>query len=463
MNPRAIISRQYCSLILLLLLLSGCATKSLFSPYPRQAALLRQGLATASTTAAMARLAQEEEDGDNLLSRLEQGRIKQLAGDYQASSADFRAATSRFDELDMAATIRGSRLAGLGAALLVNDNALPYEGHGFERIFSHHFQAYNFLGQNDPQGAAVELRKARLEQRVLLEQHEREVAAAHARAESEQINIDSVAHNFAGLDTIAGQVKNSLQNGYTFYTSAAFWEAQGDFNAAMVDYKLAYEVNQGSQMLAADMARLAWKMGERNQEATFTRREANEGVLVILFEEGFVPARQEVKIPVPTLTGALITMAFPIYNAHNWPQGRQLTALDQNGRALAISEELVDVGVLAVKAFKEELAPLIVRQTLRAMAKYEMQRQANREAGPLGLFGAMIYTIASENADLRNWLTLPRSGQGARVYLAAGTQEITLQSGPNQIRIALTVRPGRTTLLRVVDLGPRLLVQKFPL
>ena len=54
-------------------------------------------------------------------------------------------------------------LSGTGAAgssLLTNDNAIPYKGSGYERVMVHEFQAFNYLGLGDAQGATVELRRA---------------------------------------------------------------------------------------------------------------------------------------------------------------------------------------------------------------------------------------------------------------------------------------------------------------
>ncbi len=450
-------------LFCLLLLLGGCASSSLFSSYPKQASEFKQAIATDQTGKVLDNLAEKETNADSLLYMMERGRISQLDNLYQESNDDFLLVIDAFEQQDLAAQIQGSKFAAQGASLLTNDNAIPYDGSGYERIFTHHFQAYNYLGRQDIEGAGVELRKARLEQRILLEQHEKEIAAAHEKANAENIDVDSIATNFTGMDTIAGQVKNSFQNGYTFYTSAAFWEAMGELNDALVDYKKAYEVNPSSSMLPSDIARVSSKLGERNQEVDFHQGTDDEGVVVILYEEGFVPAKQQIKFPAPTFDGGLISIAFPYYNTNNWPGSRSLTVVDSTGQEVAHTEEVVNVSTLAVKAFKEDLSGLIVRQVLRGLTKYELQRQAEKEGGYLGQIGASIYNIVSESADMRSWLTLPNSGQGARFYLPKGTQKISLQSGSMRQDITLEIKPKRTVLVRVVDTPPRMIVQVFEL
>jgi len=215
-QPRYPRLRSLAALLCLLFFLTGCATSSLFNPYPKQANKFRQAIATDQTSDVLLNLEEKHDNADYMLYMMERGRISQLANLFTESEQDFQIVSESFDQQDLAAQIQGSRLAAQGASLLTNDNAIPYEGTGYERIFTHHFQAYNYLGNHDPEGAGVELRKARLEQRILLEQHEKEVAAAHEKASEENIDIHSIAANFTGMDTIAGKVGNSFQNGYTF-------------------------------------------------------------------------------------------------------------------------------------------------------------------------------------------------------------------------------------------------------
>lgn len=447
----------------LLLFLGGCATSSLFNPYPKQAGKFRQAITTDQTSEVLSKLAAKQDNADFLLYMMERGRISQLANLFAESEKDFTLVGETFDEQDLAAQIQGSKFAAQGASLVTNDNAIPYEGSGYERIFTHHFQAYNYLGTHDIEGAGVELRKARLEQRILLEQHEKEVAAAHEKANKEKIDLATISANFSGMDTIAGRVKNSFQNGYTFYTSAAFWEAQDELNDALVDYKKAYEVNQDSVILPVDIARVSAKLGDRQQDISFHSCTDHEGVVVVLFEEGFVPAKQQIKFPVPTFDGGFIAIAFPYYNVNNWPSSQQLTIRASSGQKIGHTEEMVNVSTLAIKAFKENLSGLIVRQVLRGLAKYELQHKSEEHGGILGQIGASIYNYASENADLRSWLTLPNSGQAQRLYLPVGQQKIILQVGSMQKNITLDIKKKRTTLVRVVDVAPRLIVQVFPL
>ncbi|MCP5208039.1 MAG: hypothetical protein H7A01_12595 [Hahellaceae bacterium] len=456
-------------------LLQGCATSSLFTSYPDQAAVFKQAIvaptadpiaAPAAKTAldnVLAELNEERESADAMLYMMERGRLLQLNNMYPDSKADFNLVISKFEEKDLASTVEVSDVAAQGSSLLVNENVIPYKGAGYERIFTHHHQAFNYLGEKDIDGASVEFRKVALEQQILLEQHEKEVAEAYEEADANNIDVSTLSNEFAGLDTVAGKVKSSFQNAYTFYTSAAFWEASGEYNSALVDYKKALEINSDSDLIKQDIARVSKKLGDRPARKDLNEPKANEGVVVVFFEDGFVPAKSEIKIPLPTFDGGLISLAFPYYDTSLWPVSQPLKAMDDNFKELAVSETVVDVGVLAVKDLKEQIPALLVRQALRAAAKYQLQKESAKQLGIAGQLAASAYNIISESADRRSWLTLPHTGQVMRFNLSEGDQEVRFSTPLTETAVPLTIKAKRTTFVRVVNVNNQLITQVYAL
>jgi len=53
-------------------------------------------------------------------------------------------------------------------------------------------------------------------------------------------------------------------------------------------------------------------------------------------------------------------------------------------------------------------------------------QQAGKQGGILGSIAASIYNIASEQADLRSWLTLPKNIQALRIYPPEGKHRLQL-------------------------------------
>ncbi|HBL85673.1 MAG TPA: hypothetical protein DD399_00860, partial [Alcanivorax sp.] len=274
--------RNGVALLLAMVLLSGCATRSLFQPYPSQARAWTADMA-ADGPAPLLRKGVDSRDGVLYLQEL--GRVHQLSGAIEDSESAFRRAFGHYDETDAAARLRASSLVSNTGALLVNDNARPYVAPDYERIFAHAYQALNYWRENDVTATAVELRAAANEQRVAANRRDDEISAAQEAARDEGAQPADFDSHFAGLDAAAGEVKASFQNAWTFYLSALFWEAHGEYNDALVDYKKALEIHPDSAMLQEDVARLS-----RAQDG---RVERDKGLVAVVYEQGLVPARRE--------------------------------------------------------------------------------------------------------------------------------------------------------------------------
>ncbi len=116
-----------------------------------------------------------------------------------------------------------------------NDSVIPYKIPEYEQVLAHVYQAINFMALNNPENAGVEMRIAQRIQREIELAHTKEAEKAKEKAGSD--NNQNFDEAFAGLDTIAGKVKNTYQNAYAFYMAATLWEALGEENDALVDFK----------------------------------------------------------------------------------------------------------------------------------------------------------------------------------------------------------------------------------
>lgn len=436
------------------LMLSGCAT--LFSTYPEQANRWMMNFENGQSDQVVSTLTPKLDSRDGLLYGLELGRISQLAGQSDVSKQAFESVIARFDEIDAQSRIDASdQLAG-AASLLTNDNARPYRGRDYERIFAHTYQALNYLRMRDAQGAAVELRRAALEQRLAAERREKAIAKAEREAREENVDINQFDEQFSGLNVAAGRVKSSFQNAFTFYLSAVYWEAAGDLNAALIDFKKAYEINPGAEFIRQDILRVSRRLGDRVKARVPGR---NEGSIVVLFEQSRVPPRRELSLPIPTIHGAF-AVAFPTYDPNDFPDAVPLSLINGEGRDVLRTQVVADVGAMAARSLKEEMPGILVRQTLRAAAKYALQKEAN-DQNPWAGLATNIYNLVSERADLRSWMTLPAYVQAGRAIVPAGTSRFTLSgAGVNQ-EIEVDVTPGGTTIVRIVTAGGSPIVETY--
>ena len=437
-------------LAVLALQLSACATSSLFNPYPHQANDYIQAINTDTIAVTTEQLIDKRENADNLLYMQESGRLNQLNQSTSQSIQDFDFVIRRYTDMDDQAKISALKIGSQGVSLISNENAIAYEGKAYERIFAHLFQAFNYLSNKDIEAASVEIRRASAEQRRLELEYADEIGKAESQATDKNIKTDQWLNEpaLAGMNSLASETRSSFLNAYTFYTSAVIWEAQGDLNAAIVDYKKALEIHPQSLQLIAAINRV-----DKPQDKSI-------GKLVVLYEEGFVPAKKSFKLAIPSFYyQTYFNIAFPYYDSEGWPITRALTIKNATAE-LGKTEVLVNVSNLAVKALKEDIPALMIRQILRARVKHEMQQQAQSQSDLGGIF-ATIYNIVSEQADLRSWLTLPNTAQAFYHELPVGHQTLTLQTGGRSDTIDINIMAGHTTLVRVIDSGQRIMTESF--
>lgn len=83
---------------------------------------------------------------------MERGMIRHLRHDYDGSADDFARAIKLENDLET------HSISKAGASMLINDSALAFRGHPYERTCLHAFQARNYLARGLWEGAGVEAR-----------------------------------------------------------------------------------------------------------------------------------------------------------------------------------------------------------------------------------------------------------------------------------------------------------------
>ena len=422
------------------LLLAGCAATSTFTAYPHKIQPLITSLTNRTPVDLSNCLLSECKSNDLIIYNMERGRYAQVIGNSDVSMSDFSASMEKIRENDEKALISASGIGANVAATMVNDNAIPYEGEGYERVLLHHYQALNYLKKKDLEGAGVEVRRANAEQNDSLKRFEKELEKSQEEASEKKVNGNNTSvinREYAQMDEVAGKVKNSFQNAYTFYISGFIYELLLQPNDAYIDYKKALEIYPENRYLQKDVMRLAAKLDMREDLDELRKRfsakkrqfidkaGAGDGELLILFEDGFVPQKHEVKIPIPIGKGGLVSIAFPLYK-EKWAAQTPLRVFNKN-ELIGSTEPICDVRALAVKALKEKVPLIATRQIVRAIAKGVTSAAAKKNMGDFGQFAANIWNLVSESADLRSWLTLPANAQILRTPLPAGSYRLALQ------------------------------------
>jgi hypothetical protein len=105
---------------------------------------------------------------------------------------------------------------------------------------------------------------------------------------------------------------------------------------------------------------------------------------------------------------------------------------------------------------------MLVRQTLRATAKYNLQKKANDDFGPLGAFATQLYNLVSEQADRRSWLTLPAYAQATRFSLPQGEHTLVLSTPGGNATLTVPVVNRGLTVIHVAAVPGQLITRVLP-
>ena len=432
--------------VVLLVLLSGCGAA--YSGYVfHSLQLLEKG----NYEGALNKLEKPTGNTNKLLYHLEKGLILHYQGQYKASNVEF-AEAERVSDLLYTRSI--SRHV---AAMVSNDAVIAYRGEEFELALIHYYRAMNYARLGDRQAALVECRKVNQKLEDYAQQAEYELS-----------------------------YKNDA---FLQYMTGLFFEAESEWNDAYISYKdalkgyRAYNAAFGSQVphiLLVDLARLAGRLGYEDEVREYVedyRLDPEElqpisgGEIVVFVESGFVPRKHQVEFSMPIMedeTGvkALTVAERAVYRYHHphtyqrrrvdyWlkvalPEYREVRSLvagvrlragDQRATA-AVGE---DIAAIAQQTFTEKFDSILLRAVARNLVKYLASKGiekafedddddddddndwAKESVGQA--LGSLVNLLgaATEAADTRSWLSLPRTIHIARLSVPPSTVAPTLE------------------------------------
>lgn len=456
--------------------LASCSTTSLLKPYPTYINPVIAKVESSSIDASLSKVQKRCDTNDKALYLMEHGRIAQIGGKLDLSKESFRSAMDCFAKAEEKALVSATDVAATAGSIVTNDATIPYNAFPYEKVMVYQFQALNHLFSKDIENAAVNMRRANDEQKLLLARHEKEIAKTQVDLEKNKVDSNAIlSQQYAGLNEIEGRVKNSFQNAYSYYAAGVIQEIYAsrgtgggamEINNAYLDYKNALEIFPENTYLQQDVLRLAKKLGMNEDYEAFSKRfpeaqklseqSANEqdATLFVIYEDGLVPQMEDVKIPIPTPNGVL-TVDFPIYPADQEP----IVPLEvHSGETLLGNTALIcDVRALAVKNLKERLPSLIVREVARTAVSAAGQQQLAQHGGGAGIALGSAIDFATSRADLRSFYTLPRFVQCFRGDMAPGKQQLRLRASTcaNDCTLDLDVPAKGLIVVRVARVGSK--------
>lgn len=392
--------------------LSGCAT------YQSDVQKARQAITDQNPEKAVEVLKPlaEKEGRDQLVYLLDYATALQQAGQFRDSAQAFEKAAKIADIQDYHSVTK------IAAAALLSENAIQYKGDNFEKVMINGINAINYLEIGNLDDALVEAR--RLNQKLYRFKNE------------------------GGIDYD--------QNPYAFYLSALLYEADRKYDDAYIDYKNAYDNAPDYYPLREDLIRLAKKSGRSDDLEKWRKQfpevkprpewnDKNVGEIILIYQQGWGPR----KGPRPD------SPRFPkLFAVSSRTQAAKLAVTPVEGNTdfgpRITTEVIFNVERVAIKTLDDDYGRLVASRVGGVVAKAVVADQIRQKNELLGL-AAWIALNVADQADTRQWSTLPQTLQIARVYVPAGKYRINVsgltgagfESGEVAPEKIVEVKPGK--------------------
>jgi len=334
-------------------------------------------------------LANEEGD-DQLLYLLDYATALQLAGRYNDSIKAFIKASQIADIKDYHSL---SRITG---SLLLNEGMVQYKGEDYEKLLIHVYLAQSFAFQGDSEGALVETRR-----------------------------LDEILNKYR-----IEAKRDYEQNAFAVYLSGILWENDHKWDDAYIAYKRVHQLNSGINLLKKDLLRTS-RASQRYEDVTNWQRafpatsidqwykDRRTGELILVYHQGRAPIKK------PHPNSYRFPKLFPVPSA---TQGAVLKIKSMSGQARGevTSEKIYSVQDVAIKTLDDAYAGLVAKRIGGVVAKEVVADQIRQKNETLGAI-AWIGMHLADQADLRQWSTLPESFQIARYHLDEGAYKVSVQ------------------------------------
>lgn len=403
MSPFVFKTRSF-GLLLLTLVLTACAT------YQTKVGQARDEMRSGRYEQAIKMLEPlaTKEGDDQLVYLLDYAVALQLAGRFDESIKAFLRAA------DIAEVKDYHSLSRITGSLLLSEGMVQYKGEDYEKLLIHVYLALNFLMKDNLEGALVETR--RLDEKL-----------SKYRLEAK---------------------RDYEQNPFARYLSAMIWESDRRFDDAYIDYKTAYELRSDVSLLKTDLLRASllarrsddyakWKKSFGGEKLDEWWKNKDYGEIVFIYQQGRAP----VKRPHPD------SPRFP--KLYSVPSHTRLARFEVDGVARLNTEPVYSVQDVAIKTLNDAYGALIAKRMAGVATKAVVADQIRQKDEVLGAIAWITMNIADQ-ADLRQWSTLPESFQIARVPLKAGIYKVRATGLDSALQPS-----GETMTERDVKVSPR--------
>lgn len=382
--------------------------------------------------AALAKLDQsdvKEQSRNELLFLLEKAMILDRLGQRQESRQLLLKADRTIDKLYTTSVSKEA------ATYFYNESAQSYAGEDYEKVALHTMLAHSFIADGDLEAARVEALK--------------------------------INSRLSEINSFYDENKNRYkEDAYARYLAGMIYEARGEDDSAIVDYRNALRVYESDytkyfntavpDQLPLALYRLLQKRGRQAEAQQIKDRyrlrlvpksEADSGAeIIVLHELGQITRKERSEFIWP-IGGQIVRFSFPMIRSATYPYAR--TGLVVDGGVNETGELSQNLNLIAAETLADRRTRTVIKSGARLLLKGQLTQRAEKEFGPLGGLLGNLYGAVTETADTRSWSLLPAAVVVTRTRVKAGEHSITIYNDGRVAEIkSIRLRPGEILLLR---------------
>ena len=392
------------------------------------------------------------------LGTVETGRICMLAGSNTLAEACFRRAIdAAIDHKEKDPVIKLGDAAGTAMAATVTDDwsieyyLSPYE---INLALEYGILAQLFNGRRED--ALVDSRLAIYVQDKLGDEYgadlkKREDTGGKGDEEKMKGEVERISgEQNQALNEMIAATRNSWENPVLWWLTGVLLEADGDWEGAGQSYRRAGTTGAGNPFFEADLKRA---------DTGLRTPTAGKAKLVVIFEDGFVPRRAALKIPLRIY--ATMSIDIPTYQNVGAYVPRSVSFAGPKGATPAALG--LNVRSLAARTLSEAMPGIITRNVTRAAVNVGISiggraaASANRKWGPWVWLCAEVVNlcmVCSREADTRTWVTIPEAQYvWCDSDMAPGDYQFGVTVDGVSSTVPVSLAAGETKLLWISSCG----------
>jgi len=400
----------------------------------------------------------------DILFDMELGELRRLNREFGASQVALGSADVKVQAWEDASRLNAQRAGGNVASFLVNDKVRVYEGQDYEKVMVTTRMAMNHMELGDWDKARVQIKRT----------HEREaylqaLRAEQYRAVTEEAKKKGARQSFKDLNgypiqTIDNPEVNALKNGYqnalSHYLAGFVYESLGEPSLAAPGYRTAIELRPGQPLLEDALGGLDARLSARDDGLCDT---------LFVIDTGAIPGRtsQSFNLPIPVGPQGqwiLLSASFPVLPP---PAGYTPLQVRIDGNIELQTAHILNLDAMARRSLADDMPGIMLRMytrlVSRAVAQYQLEQQMKQQRGQggqgdfalaLALLAVQVGGAITEQADERQWRTLPAHVTVARARLECGLRSVVVDTGTGRAAFDVNLT-GPYALVTVRFLGGR--------